>query len=277
MSYKTAKALKNTIDVELDAEQDLDERNSSQTSDNAPAISLRPLSVHELLGSAPGRKSLIGRRRRFTTAAERVNSAARTDERVKMLLQFFVTLGMVLAATSLDLPYATEIRLVVALAGTLPTDFSRPVIDYVYNHVSVPVLVRSVPYISAVFSQIVVTTAHFVAPAVRYALAFTVHASVSHASTADLLALEASIADSATMLTSERQRRRQSAARRSSIMPSSLSAAAPRFMAYRAQAEDDAGSVGGDTASMVDTASEGGNDTDTDFVDEFDSYTAANR
>jgi hypothetical protein len=249
MAYKSAKILKARFDIELDEEVEREESTTAGSAlpdamlnpvnEAAPFPAASPLgyspesgnplspdpeeaeaeadrrrlrvpqTVSEMLFVTPGRKSLVGRRRRFTTHLEREGLSAAADQKTARLLHFYVLFGLLHLLAAYGVPYAVDLRALVVVLGVLPGDAGGPALARAFTLVATPVFGRHVRRLIGWFASYGVAAVNASSPTVRAALAYAVHAAVPYAPTRDLLGLEAALKGSRADLTVERRARRK--------------------------------------------------------------------
>jgi len=229
VTYKAARALKHRVDVELDEETGREEEEAAAAAARArpqrpapkplaPRAALQqslrrrqsaaPESVADVLFMSPGRKSLVGRRCRFSTALDRRSGADEAAEVASRLLRFWVLFAMLHLGAALGVPYAVELRAVLVLLATLREQDGGPLIERAFAVAARPALGRFAPRAA----RFLLAYLHFVvdaaAPVLRALLALAAHACAPFASTAALLALENGLQQASVELAAERALRR---------------------------------------------------------------------
>lgn len=239
ISYKSSKMLKARFDIEFDEEVEREESGAATTStegdlrpaaprppflrsnsgpttiddESASLIKRRraPQSVSQMLLTTPGRKSLIGKRRRFSTMVERTGAARQSDSRTTALLHFWVLFALIHLLACYGVIYAVELRAVIAIIGILPTQHGAPILNALFRNIAAPVLASYMPRLITWLRSQWYALIGIVSPFIRAALTHISHAAVRYAPTLDLLALESSVQGTQEELSLERRARRRAA------------------------------------------------------------------
>jgi hypothetical protein len=185
---------------------------------------------------SPGRKSLVGRRRRYSSAVERLSSAEQQDAAAARLLRFWVLFGTLHLLAGLGVPYAVELRAALAVLGLLRARDGGPLVDRGFELFARPLMSRHVPRAARFLLAYAHAVVDALAPLLRSLLALAAFACTPFATTESLLELEAGLARAGAEIEAERAARRR------------IEAAATAALEARAAGTQAAADGGGESA-----------------------------
>jgi hypothetical protein len=234
IAYKSATSLRARIDLEIDDAADKDEADAIIGPTRAVeqrSISVRnrkeragaPASVANLLLFSPGRKSLAGRMRRFSTIHERASGAEAAGQAAERVLRFWVLFGLLHLFTSLSVPYAFELRAVIVVLGTIPSRIGGPAIERIFLLLAKPILSRLLPRVSKYLLIYFHALVASISPLLRTLFEGLVAIITPLARTEALLDLEIGLKNASAELSQERRTRRRLDVKRNEISSSESS------------------------------------------------------
>jgi hypothetical protein len=228
IAYKSATSLRARIDLEIDDAADKDEADAIIGPTKAVeqrSISVRnrkeragaPASVANLLLFSPGRKSLAGRLRRFSTIHERASGAEAAGQAAERVLRFWVLFGLLHLLTSLGIPYAFEFRAVIVILGMIPSRIGGPAIERIFLFLAKPIMSRLLPrasrYLLVYFHALIAS----LSPLLRSLFEAIVSLVTPLSRTEALLGLEMGLKNASNGLSQERRTRRRLEVKRNQI------------------------------------------------------------
>jgi len=235
IAYKSATSLRARIDLEIDDAADKDEAEAITGPSKAVeqrSVSVRnrkersgaPASVANLLLFSPGRKSLAGRLRRFSTIHERASGAEAAGQAAERVLRFWVLFGLLHLLTSLGVPYAFEFRAVIVILGTIPSRIGGPAIERIFLLLAKPIMSRLLPraskYLLVYFHALIAS----ISPLLRTLFETIVTLITPLSRTEALLGLEIGLKNASHGLSQERRTRRRLEVKRNEISSSDTGA-----------------------------------------------------
>ena len=229
IAYKSATSLRARIDLEIDDAADKDFEAEAITGPSKAveqrSVSVRnrkersgaPASVANLLLFSPGRKSLAGRLRRFSTIHERASGAEAAGQAAERVLRFWVLFGLLHLLTSLCVPYAFEFRAVIVMLGTIPSRIGGPAIERIFLLLAKPIMSRLLPraskYLLVYFHALIAS----ISPLLRTLFETIVTLITPLSRTEALLGLEIGLKNASNGLSQERRTRRRIEVKRNEI------------------------------------------------------------
>ena len=191
-----------------------DETNSAETRRLTLQRSQIPQTVSQMLFTTPGRKSLLGHRRRFSTLAERTTSARQAGNTTTTILHFYILFSLFYLLSIYSIPYGLELSTLMIIFGLLSTVTgnitTNNILNILYERLAVPILGRYGNKFGIFFQYLLQYTINFTSPILRSIYVYIIYLSLPYTSVKQIMYLEQQIQQSRGDISYEKRQRRMS-------------------------------------------------------------------